>query len=759
MAGEAEARRTAVLGGLAGVVLSAALLWPCLVSSRVPGRGDLPDFFWPMKSYTASRWRETGRPPLWNPLSGCGEPWLAQLQSGVLYPGDAPFFLPWPRGPVGGIALHVVIASAGMALLLWDLGASRPAALLGGAVFAASGPFVSLFPVYNNACSAAWLPWLFAGARRVVEGASLPALAVPSALAFLAGEPALALAGTLAASATAAISAGEGRPGAPYRRSPAAGRLGLSLLLAIGIAAAALFPFADLVVRSGRLGSVTAGEATARPVGASDLADLIVPPSSDALLVPRAERGGYLLTLVLGPAVLLLAAAGGAGLPGRPRFLAGTAAAAAVGMALSLGARGGLAPLLHQAGAGLRFPARWFVFVHFLLALLAGAGLDGWLHGRFDGRLSRVVARSILALAAVATALLVLYGGTSLRDAQGLAAVGLFAALGALLVAFARRTGGRTRVAAAPVVALLGALPLPFLSRGPLAPVPQAAVRSSTPGRLLLPKSPGAARIFPVLSDPALLSTFTWAGGSAWNAEAVARSSSALAGYGNLFARVPSATSASPLGDLGRGRFLGEALRGGDPAAIFDLVDVRWLVTPFRPQLRIASLRPGRTADGVTRWDLPPGGGRLFFPGSARVAPDAEASRLLSRSEAVSRAVAFVPAGPVPRVAGPGWAVAKEVRTLDEEIEVLTYASRPSLLVVSQTFDPGWKARALGAELPVRRVDLFLTGVIVPAGEATILLTYEPVAWRLGLLVSALSLLLAAGLFLGGGALPAGGRA
>ncbi|HQQ79432.1 MAG TPA: hypothetical protein PLB01_18940, partial [Thermoanaerobaculia bacterium] len=186
--------RTALLGGALGLAFAAALLGPGALAGLVPARGDLADFFWPMKAYTAARWA-AGSLPLWNPLSGCGEPWLAQLQTGVLYPGDLPFLLGGAAGPLLAIALHLSIAAAGMAAWLSDLGTSRAGALAGAAIFAGGGAFLSLAPVYNNFCTAAFLPWLFLGARRAVRGASPAPFALAVALAFLGGEPALAAVG------------------------------------------------------------------------------------------------------------------------------------------------------------------------------------------------------------------------------------------------------------------------------------------------------------------------------------------------------------------------------------------------------------------------------------------------------------------------------------------------------------------------------------------------------------------------------------
>jgi hypothetical protein len=179
--------RTALLGGALGLAFAAALVGPGALAGLVPARGDLADFFWPMKAYTAARWA-AGSLPLWNPLSGCGEPWLAQLQTGVLYPGDLPFLLGGAAGPLAALALHLAIAAAGMAAWLSDLGTSRAGALAGSAVWAGGGAFLSLAPVYNNFCTAAYLPWLFLGARRAVRGASPAGFALAVALAFLGGR-------------------------------------------------------------------------------------------------------------------------------------------------------------------------------------------------------------------------------------------------------------------------------------------------------------------------------------------------------------------------------------------------------------------------------------------------------------------------------------------------------------------------------------------------------------------------------------------
>ena len=123
-----------------------------------------------------------------------------------------------------------------------------------------------------------------------------------------------------------------------------------------------------LVTSTGRAHGRDEGRGRRRgPSARSDLADLVVPPSSDATRRPGAGRGGYLVTLALAPFPFVLAGAAGAGFASRPRLLAALLALAAVGVVLALGARGGVVPLLWDAGLarGVRFPARWFVLAHF----------------------------------------------------------------------------------------------------------------------------------------------------------------------------------------------------------------------------------------------------------------------------------------------------------------------------------------------------------------------------------------------------------
>lgn len=754
---QSERRATVLLGAVVGLLLGAALLGPAVVAGALPARGDLADFFWPMKSYTAARWA-AGSLALWNPLSGCGEPWLAQLQTGVLYPGDLPFLLPWPAGPYLGIALHLALAAAGMAALLWDLGSSRAAAVASAAVFAGGGAFLSLVPVYNNACTAAWLPWVLLGARRLAEGrGSLATLAVPAALAFLAGEPSLAAVGLVSAAAVAFVSRGEGSLAPRPAAAPAARRLGGAALLAAGLVAVVALPFAEHLRRTGRLSTVTREEALARPVGASDLVDLALPPSAAAARAATPGRGGYLVTLALGPAVLFLALAGGAGLPGRPRFLLALSAVALVGLLLSLGARGGLAPALFDLGLsrGIRYPARWFLFFHLFVALLAGSGLDGWVHGKAAGRTARAAGLGAAAFACVLAALALFPPeGAPARDARRLGVAWGAAAVAAAAVAASRWTKLCPPAVARPLLAIAVAVPLPLLAADPLEAVPASDLRPGVREALGLPVSPAGGRVFAVASDISILSAYTLGTEARWTPEVPARAARALAGYGNLREGIPAANSGSPLDDPRRIRLLGAALSGGNPTALLRLANVRHVVTPFPSSLPGAVL--GRAALGMRRYDLPEPSGRLFFARAVREAGDEEVFAALKRPDFDPDVAWVAPEGPPvpPLREGKGFSAARITRDEPESLEALVTASSQAFLVVTRSHHPGWRATLDGREVPLRRVDLALTGLPVPPGEHRLELRFAPRSFRAGAAVSLLSLAVLLGAWLSGPARP-----
>ena len=160
-------RRALDSGALAVAALIPPIVWllPALGSGRAPTFRDQTDFFFPLKLYTVDRLR-AGHLPLWNPLSGAGEPWLANGQSGVFYLPTLFFLLPSPALGAGCfLLLHFALAAWGMWRFCKEEGVTDAGALAAAAIFAASGLSASLSAYWNHFGAFAYLPLILALAR------------------------------------------------------------------------------------------------------------------------------------------------------------------------------------------------------------------------------------------------------------------------------------------------------------------------------------------------------------------------------------------------------------------------------------------------------------------------------------------------------------------------------------------------------------------------------------------------------------------
>jgi len=77
-------------------------------------------------------------------------------------------------------------------------------------------------------------------------------------------------------------------------------------------------------------------------------------------------------------------------------------------------------------------------------------------------------------------------------------------------------------------------------------------------------------------------------------------------------------------------------------------------------------------------------------------------------------------------------------------VRVHTSSPKDALLVLSDTYYPGWHASVDGVEQPLGRGDVLFRVVPVPSGEHDVDFRFEPASVRIGLLITAISLLCAA---------------
>ncbi|MCB0047199.1 MAG: YfhO family protein [Caldilineaceae bacterium] len=82
-----------------------------------------------------------------------------------------------------------------------------------------------------------------------------------------------------------------------------------------------------------------------------------------------------------------------------------------------------------------------------------------------------------------------------------------------------------------------------------------------------------------------------------------------------------------------------------------------------------------------------------------------------------------------------------------ERVEVRTRSDAAGLLVLTDTYYPGWQATVDGQAAPVLPANYLFRGVPLPAGEHTVILRYQPTGWLTGLLLAGLGMLLTVALF------------
>ena len=87
-------------------------------------------------------------------------------------------------------------------------------------------------------------------------------------------------------------------------------------------------------------------------------------------------------------------------------------------------------------------------------------------------------------------------------------------------------------------------------------------------------------------------------------------------------------------------------------------------------------------------------------------------------------------------------ATAKIARYEDHLVTVHASLNGSGILVLADSYYPGWKAYVDGTEQVIRRANLFFRAVPLASGNHTVEFRYEPRSFAIGLAVSTATLLL-----------------
>ena len=176
------------------------------------------------------------------------------------------------------------------------------------------------------------------------------------------------------------------------------------------------------------------------------------------------------------------------------------------------------------------------------------------------------------------------------------------------------------------------------------------------------------------------------------------------------------------------------------------LLGVKWVLSHDRGG------RPGVRRD--LRWRVrtqPQPLPRAFLVHRTRLATTSRrAEQVLRRLHPDQEAVVASRAGLLPRPTHPPSPTATDGQ--GENVQILVRspctgearmavtAHAPALLVFTEAYYPGWRARIDGRPAPVVRTDHALLGVVVPAGTHRVQLTFHPRSLRVGAVVSGVTL-------------------
>jgi hypothetical protein len=722
---------------LIGALIFAMFPWIVLGRETLIMR-DFGFFGYPLAFYhRESFWR--GEVPLWNPLSDCGIPFLAQWNTLACYPPSLFYLLlpvPWALNVF--IMLHWLLGAMGTSRLAYEWTGDRLGAGVAGTAFAFNGLAINCLIWPNVTAALGWMPWVILANRKAgIRGKRyITFAAIIGALQMLTGAVELILLTWLLSVLVFLIA----REAALVSRFHQAARTGLVVLLITGLSALQLLPFFDLLLHSNRDSSFVS---TASSMPIYGWANFIVPlfrlSRSPVGIYYQAEQfwttSYYLSIIVLALALFAV---------WRPRFTLTSWLAVACVLSVFV-AMGDNTPIYRSLRSILpplnliNFPAKYLLVLPLLISLLAAFGIR-----RF--RREPDTHGNRLAWCWVVTTLLVLvlgvlvYGrfSTNSRDWSLtilwngiLRAAILIAGVAALW--FCLRSAPQSNIArgaaglAIPLLIWLDVVAHtprqnPTVESIALAPgfrrlTNAVSMSSQPPGRILLSREARLQTDRVTLPDP-------------------------LNDY--LGHRLSEAFNCNLLDGLSK-------VEGFYPLFIKEHIDIlRLLYThPDAASSRLADFlcvshvsKPGNPLDLVPRTSFAP----LATAGQSPVFADrTDTLRGLIAPEFDPGRTAYLPLEARGVIGGTNQkdsvVRSSHMGTHRTTLEVESLTS--SLVVIAQSFYPPWRAQINGAPARIWRANHAFQAIVVPPGRSVISLKYEDHAFMAGLAVSVLALAIA----------------
>lgn len=188
----------------------------------------------------------------------------------------------------------------------------------------------------------------------------------------------------------------------------------------------------------------------------------------------------------------------------------------------------------------------------------------------------------------------------------------------------------------------------------------------------------------------------------------------------------------------------------GLDSPLLDLINARYIVLSTEPvppehQELMKSIDGWPTVyenDKLRVLENPEALPRAWIVHNARRVTSERALTMIADGEVNPRTHALVEVA-APKLQRTDDPTADEVQILihePEEVRLATRTDADGLLVLSEVYDPGWRACVDGKEVMIYQTNYLLRGIPVPAGEHTVEFRYEPTSLRLGLVVTSIAI-------------------
>lgn len=691
-------------------------------------------------------WIRQGILPLWNPYQTAGHPFLATGLYGVLYPFNVPYlFLRTELAIEAVVALHLVLTGWFVWLYAREVGLTQAARYVAVAAYVGSGFMMSQVSWFTPAvASSTWLPLAFFAVERTIarrNGRSAMLLAFALAMTLLGGWVQFWLYAMYAVTfyAGARLAALAWMPATRTHVVRVAALLGVAVALGGAVTAAQVLPTRELqTLGPRRPGGLSADQQLAFPS--------LKPIRVAVEAIDRRLTWPYLGTFHVGPIVLSLIAWSVFSSRGTSRV----AALWTIALASLLTCLGLSTPFYREvylrlpAATWFRVPQRAVFPLACTASLLAGYGADALATAK--GRLRGVGLIGSLVILAGSTVVLLRHSPPPIRD-LGVAMIAAVA-----LLAMAMRSDPRVRTALSAVMLTLVVAWSIVATTNIFAHPYHHPEAARTQGAIFayVREHQGLDRTF--LADP-----------NGFHYGVMAKQGSlegiySITDYEPLslvrFKELYESMRVPPTADM---PFVGEL--NFDPASrnsgLLDALSVRFVVAPrdsdvsrrLRSSTAAWKYVPMLLVTGYELYEATNPLPRAYVASHVVTVPDRAAGLAVMTTPGfdVRKSVVVESAAKEARPTSTWFPTpvvpARITRYEPREVVVEVDAPAPGVLVLTDTWYPGWEATVDGTPTEILPANHVLRAVPITAGRHEVVFRYEPKPFVVGLWISGAALL------------------